>query len=181
MLNKWDYSGVDDMMYSDSNAESYKKSAEFLGDTVEDWGCGTGWARQFYKNYRGIDGSPSKRFPEAIDLRYYTSDVDNILIRQVLECTDDWRMVLENAIKSFRKKLCLIIMTPFSDEENIMVVEPVLRADGSVVKGKSIDIISFRKQDILDYFPEDKFKIREETIKTNQGYGQDWTLYVERI
>jgi hypothetical protein len=181
MLNKWDYSGVNQMMYSDDKQESYKKAAQFLGDSVEDWGCGTGYASIFFKNYRGIDCSPSKNHPEAIDLRQYTSDVENILIRQVLECTEDWKLVLENAIKSFRRRLCLIIMTPFSDKEKVLERESVLRADGSVVEGRFIDAISFKKQDILDYFPKDRFKVREETIKTNQGYGHDWILYVEKI
>jgi hypothetical protein len=183
MLGKWDYSGVEDVRYSDDNAESYKKAAEFLGDTVEDWGAGTGYARYFFKNYRGIDGSPSIHIPKEniVDLREYTSDVDNILMRQVLECTTDWKQVLENAKKSFKKKFCLIIMTPFSKEENIMVTEPVYKADGSIVGGKFVDTVSFKKRDILDFFPESEFKLKEEIIKTDQCYGQDWTLYVERI
>jgi hypothetical protein len=183
MLNKWDYSGVADVRYSDDNAESYKKAAEFLGDSVEDWGCGTGYARFFFKDYRGIDGSPSKNIPKEniVDLREYTSSVDNILIRQVLECTEDWKVVLENAKKSFKKKLCLVIMTHFSKEENLMVRESVIRADSTVEKDRYIDMVSFKKQDILDFFPEKEFRLKEEIIYTETGYGQDWVLYVERI
>ena len=35
MLNKWDYSGADQMCFSDVKQESYKKAAEFLGDTCQ--------------------------------------------------------------------------------------------------------------------------------------------------
>ena len=181
MLNKWDYSGVDSVCYSDVKQESYKKSAEFLGDNVEDWGAGTCWNKHYFKNYRGIDGSFNKHIDEVVDLVYYTSDVDNILMRQTLESNLEWRKVLENAIKSFRKKFCLVIMTPFSEKTGVLEIEPVMRADGSVVEGEFIHMVTFRKQDILDYFPEGEFKVIEETIKTNQGYNEEWILYVEKI
>jgi len=50
MLNKWNYSSRGQVCYSDPKQESYKKAAKFLGDTVEDWGCGTGWVKKYFKN-----------------------------------------------------------------------------------------------------------------------------------
>ena len=180
MLNKWDYSGVDSVCYSDVKQESYKKSAEFLGDTVEDWGCGTGWSKKYFKTYRGIDGSPHKNVDEIVDLVNYTSDVDNILLRQVLELNVGWRKILENIKKSFRKKLCIVIFTPFSDTTKIGEVEKVLTSKG-VETGKDLNLMYFNKEDILNYFPSTEFKVTEEVIKTGQGYNQDWIIYIERI
>ena len=180
MLNKWDYSGVDSVCYSDVKQESYKKSAEFLGDNVEDWGCGTGWSKRYFKTYRGIDGSAHENVDEIVDLVNYTSDVDNILLRQVLELNVEWRKILENIKKSFRKKLCIVIFTPFSDTTKIGEVEKVLTSKG-VETGKDLNLMYFNKEDILNYFPSTEFKVTEEVIKTGQGYNQDWIIYIERI
>ena len=182
MLNKWDYSGVNTVCYSDVNQESYKKSAEFLGDTVEDWGCGTGWSKRFFKNYKGIDGSPSNFVAEKdiVDLVNYTSDVDNILMRQVLELNTEWRKILENIKKSFKKKFCLIVLTPLVDTTHIGSVEKSVTSLG-VEREDEKNLIFFNKQDILDYFPVKEYIVTEETIVTNQGYNQDWILYVEKI
>jgi len=170
MLNKWSYGKVGQVCYSDPKQESYKKAAEFLGDTVEDWGCGTGWVKKFFKNYRGIDGSPSEfiRSDEVTDFADYTSNVENILMREALEYNIEWKKVLENVKKSFRKKFCLIISTPFTEKTH---VDRYYR---------DIPEIRFKKQDILDMFPESEFNIKEEMIKTKHLYNQDWILYVER-
>lgn len=167
MKNKWKYTGS--VMFSDIKQESYKKAAEFLGDTVEDWGCGTGWAKRFFKNYHGIDGSPSEFvLPEdTVDLVDYTSDVDSILMREVLEYNTKWKKILKNVKRSFKKKLCLIISTPFAEKTHI-----------DTWYGE-IPELRFKKEDILKQFKDCKTK--EETIKTNHLYGQDWILYVEKI
>lgn len=177
MLNKWDYSVVDEVCYSDEKQESYKKSAEFLGDTVEDWGCGTGWAKRYFTNYKGIDGSPGKYVDEVADLVYYTSNCDNILMREALEYNIEWENILDNVKKSFKKKFCLIISTPFIEETQITLTKDIEIADKTV----EINEFSFKKQDILDFFPEKEYKVSEETIVTNHYYNQDWILYVERL
>lgn len=181
MLNKWDYLGCDTMCFSDERCESYIKAAEFLGDTVEDWGGGTGWAKQYFKNYRGIDGSNHYNVDEQVDLVNYTSSVDNILMRQVLECNEDWRKILENVKKSFKNKFCLVVYTPFVEKTTVGFVNKVRYADGTCSPDLTISEIYFNKQDILDYFPESEYRVKEEEIKTNQGYGRDWILYVEKF
>lgn len=172
MLGKWDYSGVSEVCYSDPKQESYKKAAEFLKDNVEDWGCGTGWAKRYFKNYRGIEGSPAKNVDEIADLVNYTSNAENILMREVLEYNTDWKKVLENVNKSFRYKLCLIISTPFAEKTHVSLRE--------INNNRVITEHRFKKQDILDQFPETKFDLKEETIKTDHLYNQDWILYVTR-
>ena len=118
MLDMWDYSGVSSVCYSDTkNQYSYTKPAEFLGNgQVEDWGCGTAWAKRYFSDYKGIDGAQHKNVDVITDLVKYTSKCDNILMRQVLEFNPDWRIVLENVKKSFKKKFCLVVMTPLVDE-----------------------------------------------------------------
>lgn len=182
MLNKWDYSGLFEACYSDPKQESYKKSAEFLGSSCEDWGCGTGWAKRFFKNYKGIDGSPSSfiKPEEVVDLVNYNSNVDNILMRQVLELNTQWKKILKNVKKSFKKKFCLVIFTPPAEITHIGSVEHIVKADGTILDDL-IYVIYFNRQDILKFFPSNKFRINVETIKTNQGYGEEWILYVERI
>ena len=179
-LGKWDYSGASMVCYADPLQESYKKAAAFLGDTVEDWGCGTGWSKKHFKNYRGVDGSVHKNVDEVVDLVKYTSDVDNILMRQVLECNPEWKQILDNVKASFKKKFCLIVFTPFVDKTRLGPDDPVHRADGSRVEGATFFNVYFKKQDILDYFPSPEFTVNEEEVKTNQGFKRDWILYVER-
>ena len=158
---KFDYSKVSDVCYSDSDQTTYKKAQEFLVDNVEDWGCGTAWARRYFKNYKGVDLYPSEWNKNVADLTEYTSDVENILIRQVIECSEDWKKILENAKKSFRKKLCLIICTPTAEKTHWS--EWGMR---------------FKKEDILDCFKG--YKVKEETIKTKQYCEVDWILYIEK-
>jgi hypothetical protein len=178
MKDKWDYSGVDTVCFSDEKQVSYKKSAEFLGDTVEDWGCGTGWSKRYFKNYRGIDGSKHSNVDEQVDLVEYTSSVDNILIRQTLELNENWKQILVNIKTSFKKKLCIIIFTPLAEQTHIGEVETLYDKHGKELG--QVSVIYFNKEDILSYFPEDEFIVHEETIKTHQGYGQELILYIER-
>jgi hypothetical protein len=84
--NKWYESVTDQMPFGDS--ESYVIGAKFLEDceVVEDWGCGLGWFSKFRPNgYFGVDGSDSPFASKIVDLEEYTSFVDGIFMRHVLE------------------------------------------------------------------------------------------------
>lgn len=180
---KWDYSGVDDVCYSDINQESYKKAIAFLDDgiPIEDWGGGTGWARKFVvsSSYRNIDGSPHPNVDEVVDLATYKSSGYNILLRQVLGCAgSEWKKILRNAVQSFENKLCIVIGTPLVETTQEGNQEPVVLADGTET-GEYIQEYYFKKEDIINNFSD--FNITEEIINTNQYYGQDWIIYVERI
>ena len=183
MAGKWDYSGVSEVCYSDVKQESYKKAAAFFGDLpVEDWGGGTGWVRRYIKGkYRNIDGSPHPNVDEVVDLAVYKSNGYNILIRQVLGCAGDvWKKIVINALKSFDKKLCIIVSTPFVSKTREGNLEPVVLSDGTIVKNSYIKENYFSKQEILDFFAQD-YIISYETIPTEQYYHSDWVLYVEKI
>lgn len=179
-LGKWDYSGLSMACFSDTKQESYKKAAIFLEDNVEDWGGGTGWAKKFFKKYKNIDGSLSKNTDIVADLSLYISDCENILMRESLEYNENWKEILENVKKSFRKKFCLIISTPTVRKTRVGVYHKVRKADGSIGEGKIAEMY-FNKQDILNCFPKSKYKVKNEIIKTNHLYHQDWIIYVERI
>jgi hypothetical protein len=167
MLNKWNYDPEGEVCYGQEIV--YQKARDFLGDSVEDWGCGTAWAKRYFKDYKGIDGSLSIYTKEVTDLIKYKSSVDNILLRQVLEHNYDWKKILDNAKRSFRKKLCITIHTSLSSKTNI------------VTTGENgIPDISFKKSDILNYLKE--FKVSEEFVPTAPfEYGLEWIIYVEKV
>jgi hypothetical protein len=54
------------------------------------------------------------------DLCQYESRVEGILLRHVLEHNEAWAQVLENAVRSFTKKLCLILFTPFRSTTEVL-------------------------------------------------------------
>lgn len=96
---------------------SYRIGAEFLADceVVEDWGCGKGWFSTFRDSgYVGVDGSASPFADRVVDLEEYTSSVEGIFLRHVLEHNYRWRRILANALASFERKMVLILFTPWS-------------------------------------------------------------------
>jgi hypothetical protein len=121
-VGKWDkhYAGVTKSMhYGDS--PSYRIGGDWLADcpVVEDWGCGLGWFRHFCKRgYRGVDGTHSRFADVVADLATYTSDVDGIFMRHVLEHNFNWQRILANACNSFRQRMALVIFTPFGEAES---------------------------------------------------------------
>lgn len=169
MLNKWDYQNLSDVCYGQEIV--YQKMADFIGrdNPVEDWGCGTGYARYFFTNYKGIDGSPSNLVTTLTDLTLYTSTADNILLRQVLEHNPDWKKIIVNAVNSFRKKLVVTIHTPLVGSTSTLSVN-----------WKDIPDIAFKKEDILTHFKG--FTVTEELVETTPfEYGLEWMVYVSKV
>lgn len=117
-LNKWDYSQeIGNIPYGD--VESYRRAASFLDvpGTVEDWGCGRAYARQFFKTakYIGVDGTASRYCDEHDDLRLRVSSPDGILLRHVLEHNVCWQWILQAACRAARRKLCLVHFIAFAE------------------------------------------------------------------
>ena len=132
---------------------SYHLAAIFLADCkeVEDWGCGFGTFKRFCVSsvYRGLDGSKSPSADAVVDLRQYTSDVEGILLRHVLEHNPiGWRQIFLNALKSFSKKMVLVIYTPFGD-----VTRNIRRRSPPDISAPVA--LSFRKEDIVSYITPD--------------------------
>lgn len=168
-LGKWSewYKDLDSntpsaFRYGDT--ETYPIAATFLQDCelVEDWGCGAGGFKRYRtEGYRGIDGSQTPFADVIADLRTYRSDVDGILIRHVLEHDTGWRDILENAVASCRKKLCLVLFTPFSEATQIIAQ--------NINHGIDVPDISFCKNDIESFFIKCQFNLW--TMETATGYG----------
>lgn len=152
---------------------TYERGMSWLDETcatVEDWGCGPGYAKRFLHNaaYKGIDGSAGHGVDEVADLRYYRSGPDGIFMRHVLEHNVDWHMVLGSALSSFRKRMTLVMFTPFSGHTH--PIESSL--------GYPVPDISFRKEDLLGFFQT--LLHHEANLVTGTQYGTEHIFFLER-
>jgi hypothetical protein len=138
--------------------------------TIEDWGCGMGYARQFAGNaaYKGIDGSPGEFVDVVDDLRTRSSSPDGILMRHVIEHNVDWHQVLTSAVASFRNRMSLVIFTPFSDETQVI----------PGTEGNMVPDISFAKGDLTAFFPG--LLDHEASFKTRTQYGAEHIFFLAR-
>lgn len=129
--------------------------ADFLSDceVVEDWGCGMGWFRSVISEnvtYKGLDGSHNPFVDQVVDLEKHKSSVDGIFMRHVLEHNYNWRKVLDNALSSFKKKMVLVLFTPWGDEEKqIGFTDSVGVPDLSLSK---TELEGFLKDFTFEYF-----------------------------
>lgn len=153
--------------------ETYEKPINWLletCDTIEDWGCGYAYARKFIPEgrYYGVDGSPEVEpyADEICDLTKRESSVDGIFIRHILEHNYNWQDILANAVDSFRKRLVLIMFTPFG------------KSTVPLVRNALLDL-SFRKEDITGYF--EGLNVREEHLdSTDTQYKLEHVFYVSK-
>lgn len=172
-VGKWRryYRDLDEIrLYGGST--TYELAAEFLADMneVEDWGCGGGGFRKFCKTaYIGVDGTKNKFVDTVADLATYKSSVDGIMLRHVLEHNSEWAKVLDNALDSFRRKLCIVLFTPFAEETKEIKYHK---------KFDAVDI-SFRKQDLISRFRDNKWRL-EEGLKTESLYDVEHVFYIEK-
>jgi SAM-dependent methyltransferase len=168
MKGRWDYSASDEFAYGSD--ESYRKGMAFLDGhgIVEDWGCGTAYARRFVQKseYIGIDGSESPFANKVADLQTYRSDPDCIFMRHVLEHNYGWRLVLENAVQSFKKRMVLILFTAFADHEK------------KIGDNDGIPDLSLRRDDVIAFF--DGLSFTEESLGSDTEYGMEHIFYIVR-
>ena len=150
---------------------TYKLGMDFLSDckTVEDWGCGSTYSKKFCKSesYIGIDGSYNVNADKQADLATYESAPDGIFMRHVLEHNYDWRPIIANAMKSFKRKMALIIFTPFSERERLIYVNQ-----------RGIPIVSLPWDEFESYFKS--LKWRCEVVKSHTQYHHEFIYYIEK-
>jgi hypothetical protein len=154
---------------------TYRLGARWLKDceVVEDWGCGAGWFKQFCKTiYIGIDGSDTPFANKKADLVHYESSVDGIFMRHILEHNHEWRAVLENALRSFEKRMCLILFTPLTDKTTVIATNP---GYGNVPD------ISFAMSDLEELFSRYNITYTYETFKTETQYKTETIIYLEKM
>jgi SAM-dependent methyltransferase len=168
MMGRWGYANAAPFPYGDD--ATYRRGMTFLDGhgAIEDWGAGTGYARRFVtcSPYRAVDGSPSLGVDTVADLRTYRSAPDCIFMRHVLEHNPEWRRVLENALRSFQRRMVLVVFTPFADETQ------------EIGSWSGIPDLAFRKEDLLAYF--EGLECREESIPTDTAYLREHVFYLER-
>jgi hypothetical protein len=170
---KWDelYQNLtEERLWGDDT--TYRLAAEYLADAdaVEDWGCGSGGFRLFCKtHYIGVDGSATPFADKVVDLCNYTSSADGILLRHVLEHNVEWEKILHNAVNSFKKKLCIILFTPFGRKTRIMTYDAA--AD--------IVTLSFCKNDIARHFSGCRWSL-DEGIRTESYYKVEHIFFISR-
>jgi glycosyltransferase involved in cell wall biosynthesis len=173
LSGEWDYQNL--TLSQDGDDTSYQKGVTFLDGhgAIEDWGCGLAHAKKFVKNsrYIGIDGRPGRFVDNVVDLREYTSNADCILLRHVLEHNHDWRRILANAVASFRKRMAIIVFTPLTETTRRI-------ASSQTIAASPIPEISFRKEDLTEFFKRHKYT--EESLKTNTRYKMEHIFYIER-
>lgn len=169
ILGKWIYGASPSFPYGDET--SYQKAISFLDGPyiLEDWGCGVAWARKFVTRarYIGLDGSWSLHCDQIVDLRKYRSEAAAILMRHLLDHNWDWELILENALASYKKKLCIIFFTPWGEST---------RSIGTSFE--TIPDISFKKDEVLEKLRGHSYT--EESIQSATQYGIEHLFYFTR-
>jgi glycosyltransferase involved in cell wall biosynthesis len=172
MTGAWKYESTEKFRYGDDT--TYRKGIAFLDGhgLIEDWGCGFAHARSFVSRseYVGIDGS-SPQADKIAELRKYESQAECIFMRHVLEHNTDWSRILANAVASFRRRMTLVIFTPFGETTRVI-------ATSATVTAFPMPDISFRKEDLTAHFHW--LKYFEESLTTDTQYGVEHVFYIEK-
>jgi hypothetical protein len=175
-LNKWDvwYSSLKNVQPYGAT-ESYKIGAEYLSDcsTVEDWGCGKGWFRKILSqdiNYVGLDGTHNQFVDKHVDLEKYTSKVEGLFMRHVLEHNYGWENVLKNALESFIKKMVLVFFTPWSDGQTKQI---------GFTDSVGVPDLSFSKNDIEKYMIGFEYEYIE-LVSPETTYGIEYVYLIKK-
>lgn len=140
-----------------SATPTYQLAADWLADcaTVEDWGCGKGWMRQFIQppeRYTGVDGSHTPFADVVEDLATRVTTPDGIVLRHVLEHNHEWWLVLDNALSSAQQRLCIVLFTPILETTRVMHLEPDYH---------NVPVIGFALADLTTRF---------------ESFGWEWTV-----
>ena len=167
--------------YGDS--EAYRLGADWLKDcaVVQDWGCGLGWARQFYRadQYVGIDGTESPfadvvaDLASPLDLGVAGWGREGIFMRGVIEHDYNWEKILAHAYRTFTERMCLVLFTPM-----------VLRGPEQIAFVQKIGVpdLSFSLRNIIEPMREHEsidWKIVE-ISSPNTGYGVETLFFMEK-
>ena len=132
--------------YGDS--PTYKIAADWVADckSIEEWGCGPAWLKQFCNAdaYIGVDGSNSPFADIIEDIATRETSCEGLVIRHVLEHNYNWAEIIDNAVKSFTKKLCVVLFTQWQEETHVLFTEP---------EYGDVPTIGFSKTDLVKHFP----------------------------
>jgi len=153
---------------------TYRMAAAFMADVaeVEDWGCGAGGFQTVMpRPLHRCRWKPDAVADRIVDLCEYSSNVEGIVMRHVLEHNEDWQRILNRALRSFTRKFCLILFTPFSETTHQIAY--------NAQHGVDVPDISFRRSDIEDRMVGLRWELFE-SIPTESGYGIEHVYLVWR-
>jgi len=119
-----------------------------------------------------VDGSKTPFADVKTDLTSYNSNVDGIFMRHVLEHNYEWKIILENACKSFKQKMCLVLFTPFSLKTKEIA--------HNLKHGVDVPDLSFDKTELIEIFEKYNIKYELITINTNTGYNVEHIFYLNK-
>ena len=169
----WNYDNVPKFHYGDDT--TYRKGMAFLDGygTIEDWGCGFAHARTFVHSsrYVGIDGS-SPHADKIVDLANIGRTRTASSCAMSSNTMSNGGEILAGAIASFRKRMVLIVFTPFA--ETTRIISTALNCTSV-----SVPDISFRKADLTQYFRD--LRYTEESLKTDTQYSIEHVFYTREV
>lgn len=145
--------------------------------TIEDWGCGYGGLKLYlapHQEYTGIDGSCSRFADKIADLERYRSSADAVFLRHVLDHNPNWAKVLDNAVASFKKRMVLVLFTPYQEMTRVIREYPDWGGSGC-----SMFDIGFRREDITERLTDCDWS-SQENIPTRTGYAVEHIFYLDR-
>lgn len=133
--------------------DTYRIAADWLDGhgAVWDWGCGSEFAKRFFGSsaYHGIDGMRN-----GVDLATVEVQCDCILMRHILENNpDDWRAILDNAVRSFRNRMALVTFMPFAETTHVAKVEQYDSGPVSYLRFAKRDLTEAMKPYLVADFP----------------------------
>lgn len=149
----------------------YEAAEEWLaGLDVEDWGCGSARFRDLHVGgYLGVDGTPGWCDVVA-DLETYRSSCDGLMMRAVLEHNRNWQAVLDNAVASFRRRMCLVMfISPFRERTEVLAEN---------VGGLGVPDIGIALQDLVERFGGARWWLS--TTPSQEPYGDETVIRLER-
>jgi hypothetical protein len=161
------------------STETYAECVPWLAEvcaSIEDWGAGTMWAANWvpeWVDYRPVDWSQvaaDRWGPPGVtvaDLAIYESTrPDGIFMRHVLEHNPAWPDILGNALRSFRKRMCLVVFTPLA--------EGYTRA----LAGGPDWSYSFTREDLTG--PMGELLVEDHHVASQTAYGGEHVFRLER-
>jgi hypothetical protein len=181
-LNKWDciyrvHKAGDYTPYG--SPLTYNKAAEWLKDCalIEDWGAGRAFFSTCFPKGKvvSIDATPNGNLDKVADMEVYGSRVPGILIRHMLCHNYGWATILENALNSFTKRMCVVIYTPFVDDCFWKVLE-------IIEHWNDIPVIAFNREYIEKIIKKhlDITYTIEADIPAGHDYHVEHVIYMEK-
>ncbi len=123
-----------------------------------------------------MDGSKSQYASVTADLVTYRSEPDGLHVRHVLEHNPEWRMILRNALASFRYRAVVTIFTPLSKQEKVLARYPDFNGTGV----EMVDI-SLPKSELETLISESGARlIRQKRLRTRTQYREETIYFLSR-